>query len=82
MDATREQQNRAADLVVDSDVDGAPNSVVGQRAHVQRLVHNALPREAAVAVQQDAQRPQTLLVVAVVLLRPNLQALTPSRLLG
>ena len=29
-------------LVVDDQVDGAANGVVRQRAHVQRLVHNAL----------------------------------------
>ena len=72
-------ENRDADLVIDNDVDRAADGVVRQRAHVKRLVHDALSREAAVAVQQDAHRPQPLLVVAVVLLCPNLRPLTLIR---
>ena len=56
-------------LVVDHEVHAAADRVVHQAAHVERLVHDALPGEGAVAVQQDGQRlGALLLVVRVVLL--------------
>mmetsp|Transcript_20178 Transcript_20178/g.50825 ORF Transcript_20178/g.50825 Transcript_20178/m.50825 type:complete len:559 (+) Transcript_20178:450-2126(+) len=59
------------DLVVDDDVDAAADGVVGQLAHVQRLVHNALARKGAVAVDQDGHvLPLAVIAVrGVVLLR-------------
>ncbi len=44
-----------ADLVVDHHMDGAAGLVRTQLAHLQRLVHHALPGEGRVPVQQDRQ---------------------------
>ena len=74
-------QHGCTNLVVDDNVDGAANGVVRQRAHVQRLVDDALPRKAAISVQQDAQVLHPILVIAVVLLRPNLQASATTQIL-
>eukprot|EP00959_Pyramimonas_sp_CCMP1952_P286195 5984813-Pyramimonas_sp.AAC.1 len=63
------------DLVVDDDVDGAAHAVVRQAGHVQRLHHDALPREGAVAVQHDGHHPPALGVADVELLRTHLAQL-------
>jgi hypothetical protein len=59
-------------LVVHHEVDGAPHSVVKQPTQVERLIHNALPAERAVAVQQHCGRLRALVVVSIELLGARL----------
>jgi hypothetical protein len=59
-------------LVVNDNVDGSPDSVLGECRHIQGLIHDALPREGAVAMQQDAHVFAAVQVIAEVLLRPYL----------
>jgi len=59
-------------LVVDDDVHGATHGVLGQRGHVQRLHHDALAGEAAVAVQQDGHVARAVHVARVELLGARL----------
>lgn len=58
------------DLVVDHDVDDALRGVALEVLHLQVLVHDALPRERGVAVQQNAHSPsvntENLLVALLV----------------
>jgi hypothetical protein len=49
-------------------VDGAAHRVVKQAAQVQGFVHNALPTEGAITVQQHGCTLLALMVVAVKLL--------------
>jgi hypothetical protein len=65
---------READLVVHDHVDGPADAKVGDVGHLERLVHDALPGNGGVPVQQDGDdRPHVLGgVAAVVLLGPGL----------
>lgn len=59
-------------LIIDHNVDDATHSVILKRAHIQGLIHNALPAEAAVTMQEDAQIARALVVIAIVLLCAHL----------
>jgi hypothetical protein len=59
-------------LVVHHQMDGAATSVVHQPTQVQRLKHNALTAERAIAVQQHAGAVLAVDVIAVELLRARL----------
>lgn len=70
--ATRPQATLNARLVVDDEVDGAAHGVVKEPAQVERLKHDALAAERAVAVQQHRRRVRALGVVVKELLRARL----------
>ena len=53
------REERSGYLVVDDDVHRAVRGVLRQVRHVERLVHDTLPRERRIAVQQDTHRLKT-----------------------
>jgi hypothetical protein len=61
-------RGREADLVVHDDVNRAAGLVALESAHVERLLHDALPREGRVAVDEDAEPPRAVAVAVAILL--------------
>jgi hypothetical protein len=62
----------ARHLIVDHDVQGAADGVLGQLRHVERLIHDTLPTEGAVSVQQHRHVLGPRIVAVVELLGARL----------
>lgn len=56
-DTTLDEHTRETNLVVDDDVDRPPDGEVIDPRHLHRLVHNPLPGEGCVSVDEDRHRP-------------------------
>ena len=69
---TPRRQMLSAHLVVDNDMDGASDRVVGQGTHVQGLVHHPLPSKGAISMHEDAHVLGPLPILGVVLLGTHL----------
>lgn len=60
------------DLVIDHDVDRAACAVADELRHGQRFIHDALPRECGVTMQQHAHVAAALVGVVIILRRAHL----------
>ncbi len=66
------RQGGEADLVVDDDVDGSAGAIVGQFRQAEGFMHDSLPAEGGVAVDEDRRHADSRRVIAsIILLGPH-----------